>query len=135
MYKAEIEGTFLEVCENCLKFGEKVGEVEIQEVKIIPKQKPEIKEEETVFVDNYGELIIEARKRMNLTREEFANNIKEKESIIKRIESQKMRPDDRLTEKIEKFLGIKLKQIFENRRLEKKPFRGELTLGDIVELK
>lgn len=135
MYRAEIEGTILEVCENCLKFGENLGEIQTSEVKAPVKIKPEIKEEETVFVDNYGELMIESRKKMNLTREEFAKKINEKESLIKRIESEKMRPDDKLTEKIEKFLGIKLKQLFESKHLEKKPMKGELTLGDIVEVK
>jgi putative transcription factor len=135
LYRAEIEGTILEVCENCLSFGENLGEVHPSELKVPIKFKPAMKEEETVFVDNYGELVVESRKKMNLTREEFAKKINEKESIIKRIESEKMRPDDKLTEKIEKFLGIKLKQQFESKHLEKKPMKGELTLGDIVEVK
>lgn len=134
MYRAEIEGTILEVCENCLKFGENLGEIQTSEVKAPVKIKSEIREE-TVFVDNYGELIVESRKKMNLTREEFAKKINERESLIKRIESEKMRPDDKLTEKIERFLGIKLKQLFESKHLEKKPMKGELTLGDIVEVK
>jgi len=134
LYRAEIEGTILEVCENCLKFGENLGEIQTSEVKAPVKIKSEIREE-TVFVDNYGELIVESRKKMNLTREEFAKKINERESLIKRIESEKMRPDDKLTEKIEKFLGIKLKQLFESKHLEKKPMKGELTLGDIVEVK
>jgi putative transcription factor len=134
LYRAEIEGTILEVCENCLKFGENLGEIQTSEVKAPVKIKSEIREE-TVFVDNYGELIVESRKKMNLTREEFAKKINERESLIKRIESEKMRPDDKLSEKIEKFLGIKLKQLFESKHLEKKPMKGELTLGDIVEVK
>lgn len=134
MYRAEIEGTILEVCENCLKFGENLGEIQTSEVKAPVKIKSEIREE-TVFVDNYGELIVESRKKMNLTREEFAKKINERESLIKRIESEKMRPDDKLTEKIERFLGIKLKQLFESKHLEKKSIKGELTLGDIVEVK
>jgi len=134
LYRAEIEGTILEVCENCLKFGENLGEIQTSEVKAPVKIKSEIREE-TVFVDNYGELIVESRKKMNLTREEFAKKINERESLIKRIESEKMRPDDKLTEKIERFLGIKLKQLFESKHLEKKSIKGELTLGDIVEVK
>jgi putative transcription factor len=135
LYRAEIEGTILEVCENCLNFGENLGEVQPLEIKVPMKTKLEIKEEETVFVDNYGELVVESRKKMNLSREEFAKKINERESLIKRIESEKMRPDDRLTEKIERFLRIKLKQPFESKHLEKKSFKGELTLGDVVEVK
>jgi putative transcription factor len=92
-------------------------------------------EEETVFVENYGKLIVEARERMNLTREEFAKKIKEKESVVRRIESEEMVPDDALTKKIEKFLGIKLKKPYEEKPIRKKEIKGELTLGDVVEVR
>ena len=72
---------------------------------------------------------------MNLTREEFAKKIKERESVIKRVESEDMRPDDELIKKIEKFLGIKLRIPYEEKHIEKKEVKGELTLGDVVELK
>lgn len=134
MFKAEIEGTVLEVCESCLSFGEKIIEPEVlRRVRRI-KTKPLV-EEETVFVDNYGKLILSTRKRMNLTREEFAKKINEKESVIKRVEAEQMMPNDALTKKIERFLGIKLTKTYEKKRIEKKVQRGKLTLGDIVEVK
>jgi len=54
-----------------------------------------MKEEETVIIDNYGKKIIEARKKINLTREEFAKKINEKESVIRRIEAEGMEPDEK----------------------------------------
>lgn len=134
MFKAEIEGTVLEVCESCLTFGEKIIEPGVLTRVRKVRRKPLV-EEETVFVDNYGKLIITARKRMNLTREEFAKKINEKESVIKRVEAEEMRPNDALSKKIERFLGIKLTKTYEKKRLERKVQRGKLTLGDIVEIK
>ncbi len=72
---------------------------------------------------------------MNLNREEFAKRIKEKESVIRRVESEEMTPDDALIQKIEKFLGIKLRKIYEEKPVRKKEIKEKLTLGDVVEVK
>lgn len=136
MFKAKIEGTVLEVCEECLRYGEKIEEP--KRITKIPKKKKLVSlppvEEETVLVNNYGILIIQARKKRNLTREEFAKKINEKESVIRRVESEEMKPDDALTKKIEKFLEIKLRKPYEKKSIQKKQVKGELTLGDIVEI-
>ena len=113
------------------------------EIKTIPEKKVtitlpvkrKVEEEETVLVDNYEKIIIESRKKMNLTREEFAKKINEKESVIRRVESGEMRPNDALINKIEKFFDIKLKVPYEKAIMGKKETRGKLTLGDVVELK
>ena len=132
MFKVEIEGTILEVCEDCSKYGELVETKPVRIVKV--RRKSKLEEKETVFVDNYGKKIIEARKNINLTREEFAKKINEKESVIKRVEKEEMMPDDKLTERIERFLGIKLKETYEEKPIKKRMKRGELTLGDVVEI-
>jgi len=134
LFKAEIEGTILEVCESCLSFGEKIIEPEILTRVRRIRRKPLV-EEETVFVDNYGKLIVETRNKMNLTREEFAKKINEKESVIKRVEAEEMRPNDALSKKIERFLRIKLTKTYEKKRIEKKAQRGKLTIGDVIEVK
>jgi len=131
-----VEDTILEVCEKCLRYGEAIAEP----VQISVTRKKQIMplpsvEEENVIVDNYGKLIIEARKKKNLTREEFAKKIKERESVIRRVEREEMEPNDVLTEKLERFLEIKLKKPYEESRIEKKQMKGELTLGDIAEIK
>jgi putative transcription factor len=111
-----------------------LGEVEINPIKkkiIIPEDKEEI---ETILVDSYGKLIVKAREKKKLNREEFAKKINEKLSVIKRVESEEMEPDDTLTEKIERFLEIKLKVLYEEKPIGKKEVKGELTLGDVVEI-
>ena len=133
-FKAKVEGTVLEVCENCLNYGERI--IEPEALPVVKKIKKEpIVEEEVVFVDNYGKLIITTREKMNLSRKEFAGKIKEKESVIKRVEAETMLPNDALCKKIEGFLGIKLTKTYENKRIEKKVQRGNLTIGDVVEVK
>ena len=115
-----------------------MGEIETVPIKkkiVTISPKKELEEVETVLVDNYGKMIVEARKKRNLTREEFAKKIKEKESVIRRVESEEMMPDDALVKKIERFLEIKLKKIYEKALIGKKEIKGSLTLGDVVELK
>ena len=127
-----MEDTILEVCEDCLKYGELIESKPVRIAKI--KEIPIVKEEEIVIIDNYGKKIIEAREKINLTREEFAKTINEKESVIKRVENEEMEPDDKLTEKIEKFLDIKLRVPYEKKKLETKPSKGKLTVGDVLEV-
>ena len=137
LYRVEVEGAILEACERCLRYGKNLGEVETIPIKkkiVTGPHKEELEEkEEIVLVDNYGKMIVEARKKRNLTREEFAKKIKEKESVIRRVESEEMEPDDALVEKIERFLEIKLKKSYEKTILGKKEIKGSLTLGDVVE--
>ncbi|MEM5793370.1 MAG: multiprotein bridging factor aMBF1 [Candidatus Aenigmatarchaeota archaeon] len=130
----KVEGSQIEVCENCTKYGEIVGELK-------PKKKMEEKPKEIEIepkeelIQNYGKIIIEARKKKGLDRKEFARKINERESIIKRVEMELMRPDDKLRKKIENFLEIKLTEIYEKPNIGNKEIKGVLTLGDIVEIK
>ncbi len=93
-----------------------------------------MKEDETIIIDDYGKKIIEAREKINLTREKFAKKINEKESVIRRVESGEMEPDDKLTEKLERFLKIKLKVPYEEAKTTEKPRKGDLTIGDVLEV-
>jgi putative transcription factor len=65
------------------------------------------------FVSNYGMLIKKSRESRGLTINDFAKMIKERDSVIKRIENEEMGPDDELTKRIENFLKIKLIEDYE----------------------
>ena len=135
IYRVDIEGSILEVCEDCVKFGENLGEVKSTHKKVVTIKKiAKPIEDETFLVENYGKLIIETRKKMNLTREEFAKKINEKESLIRRIEKMEMRPNDKLIDKIERFLEIKLRIQYETKKFKSNPSRGKLTIGDVIEV-
>jgi putative transcription factor len=70
---------------------------------------------------------------MNLTQEELAKKLKEKASVIKRIE-EGWEPPLKLINKIEKFFDIKLREKIEEKILDKKSNSTNLTIGDIVEV-
>jgi putative transcription factor len=113
--KIELEDAIVEVCDACSKFGRVVERASTPKKAYKPMQKPVdlhgiLKDEEVLFASNYGKRVKEARETRGLTRPDFAKKINERESIIRRIERQEMEPDDRLTEKIERFLNIKLKE-------------------------
>jgi len=133
LFKIDVEGSVQEVCEACTKYGEKIPEIQTFERAIISKNKP-IRVEDLFLVENYGKLIREKRKRMGLDRKKFANKIKEKESVIRRVESEEMQPNEALLKKIERFLNINLMEKYENKKYTSKKSGGNLTIGDVLEV-
>ncbi len=133
-----IEGTELNVCEKCGKFGKTIRkENYIPQVKKQRRKEKEI-EEETIqrIVKGYGKLIKEAREKINLKQDDFAKKINVKASLIHNTESEHHEPNIKLAQKIEKFLKIKL---IEEKTLEKTELKttqsGPLTIGDLIKLK
>ena len=136
LFLTEVEGYTVEVCEECKKYGNFIGEVKPKQEMRLIKKKPieypgEVQEELKPY---YGQLIMQTRQKMGLKRKEFSMKINEKESIIKRVESQQMTPDEKLQKKIENFLDIKLTEVYEKKKLNKGPTKPSLTLGDIVKI-
>ena len=136
IFITEIEGIALRVCEECSKSGRILNIVEERKT-IKDKQKLKMEfEEEYELVENYGKLIAEARKKMNLSIEELAKKIGEKESLIRKIEREEIRPSDKVIEKLEKFLKIKLKEKIEVKfKNEKKGKEMKLRIVDVVKIK
>jgi putative transcription factor len=132
LVKARVEGAVIEVCEDCVKFGERIFEPVYKPV----KRKVKLDFEEKEIVERYGKRVLEARNEKGLSREELAKLLGEKESVIRRIEEEEMIPDSELAKKIESKLGIKLFEEYkgEARKVKSKKV-PELTLGDVVEVK
>ena len=137
LFLTEIEGSKIEVCESCARYGNLIEKIkpkqEIESV-FVKKEFSKLEMPEDVLKPNYGQLIFQARQKLGLERKKFAMKINEKESIIKRVESQQMIPDEKLQKKIENFLEIKLTEVYERKKLNEKPNSESLTLGDIVKL-
>lgn len=130
--KAVVEGTMVGVCDDCLKFGKRVVPLYYKPI----TRRIELKESEEDLVPDYGRLIVKERQNKGMRREEFAKRINEKESVIRRVEDEKIEPDRKLIKKIEKFFGIKLTQEYkEERRCKKEKKKVGLTVGDVVEIK
>ena len=132
--KAEVEGTVIDVCNSCLRFGRKI-EIPQQTYKI--KRKIEFKsleQEDLMIVSGYGEKMREARESLGLSRMQLAEKMKEKESIIKRLEEERMEPDEKLMKRIEKLLGINLKEKYQEMKTARTREKTKLTVGDIVKV-
>lgn len=90
------------------------------------------------IVEDYAEIVKEARKRLGLTRAALAVMLGEKESTIRRIEDGMLIPPLEMAKKIERILKVKLIEEYEEGEEYKEeyaPSSYDLTLGDIVEFK
>lgn len=141
LYKALIEDVELNACSKCSKFGKVLGQIKkpiTSKIKQPKKQITTLPEEEKIelLVENYSEIIKKRREALHLTQKEFAKKINEKESIIHKIEIGSLVPPLELARKLEKFLGIKLIEKYEERHESAKKQRPEgFTLGDFIKLK
>ncbi|MGC8571113.1 MAG: multiprotein bridging factor aMBF1 [Caldivirga sp.] len=87
-------------------------------------------------IDNYGEVIKDARSRLGMSRDVLASMLGIKESTLRNIEDGKLIPDINLARRMEKVLGVKLLVEREEAEMEfGESGGGEVTLGDIVEIR
>jgi len=131
LYKVYIEGTILNVCKDCLKYGKSVNENE----NIIKENKLKIKEIVGEVIDeNYNKILIKYREEHKLKQEDMAKLLGIKESLYKSIENKKIIPDINLAKKIEKTLGIKItKREVLTEKINNKDNKNYITVGDILE--
>jgi putative transcription factor len=137
-YRTKIEGSVLLACKACAKYGqilatehEKSKDLVILTKKL--KDRDEITEE---VIDDFNQRIRHARESLGWTQKKLANLLNEKESVIHRLEANKMVPSITLARKIEKLLNITL--IVTEKPIEYQYQVGKekpLTLGDIVKQK
>ena len=90
------------------------------------------------LVEGFGAKIKQARENLGLSHEELGKKINEKVSVLKKIEAEKMKPDMRLTAKLEHALKIRLVAPLSEPKpilsYQKTRVQG-LTLGDLMQLK
>ncbi|MBN2567230.1 TIGR00270 family protein [Candidatus Woesearchaeota archaeon] len=146
IYRAEIEGTELQVCESCASLGRVIGRVEQPEAlrrrkaRPSPQERPRLpaRRNETiqVIVDGYAGIVKAARERIGLKQKELAMRIAEKESLIHNIESGHFEPGIGLARKLERFLKVSLIEDHEETHDGAFSAGGEdVTLGDVIRIK
>ena len=126
-YVVLIDGAEFIVCEHCKRYGKVIKVLESsprKKAKSRESKTPDmakrsqahrsrspdsILEDELVLVPDYGERIREERERRKLTIEELARRLGISASYLRRIEHQKVIPDERTVEKLEEFFGITLR--------------------------
>jgi putative transcription factor len=148
--RAVIEGAKLTVCVECSKYGKIIREEEVELGQRAPKNAPvpfsariqkksvEAKVEITQeVVEGYHAKIRQAREKLGLSHEELGKKINEKASVLSKLETGKMTPNNVLVTKLEHALKIKLlvpiKEEKSSQDIPKLPNR-ETTLGDLIQL-
>jgi len=95
-----------------------------------------VEEETYELVADYPKLIKDARAAREWKQETLAAKINERASVINKLERGDIRPDDVLVKKVEKELGIVLKEKVPIIKPESKATGGKgLTLGDLIKMK
>ncbi|MEA1925594.1 MAG: multiprotein bridging factor aMBF1 [Candidatus Altiarchaeota archaeon] len=142
--KVKVEGSIVTVCDQCSKYGEIVKPVQATTDK---PRKPvkeaitrsynfslDIREE---LIEDYGMKVKKAREMENMKQEDLAKKINEPASLVKKIESEKMKPSIKIAKRIEGILGIKLIEKIEEKEINKADNgeRKEMTLGDVITIR
>jgi len=137
IFITEIEEVVLRLCEECSKSGRVLNIVNVRS-----ENKPKVKvevlnyDEEYELVEEYGKLISEARNKAGLSIEDLASKIGEKSSVIRKIEREEIRPSDKIVEKIEKILKIKLREKVKVKvEKNREEVEAKLRIADVVEIK
>lgn len=146
------EGTELQVCDACSKFG-KIKKIprtidNIQEVKDTIKQANYQKKQyknyyksvdidaEINLVQDYKEKIKNKRENLNLKQEDLAKKLNIKENIVHRIETGHLEPNINLIKKLESFLNIKLIDNSEKEKISLSHEKTEATtIGNSIQIK
>ena len=110
--RAKIEGSILELCKGCAKYGEIVRAPDLRS-KNIPgprrhSPRPQRKELLQSITTDYPKKIRTAREKMGLTQEEFAKRLNEKHAIMQKMEGGQFKPSIAMAQKLEKLLKIEL---------------------------
>ncbi|AKB76877.1 transcription factor [Methanosarcina horonobensis HB-1 = JCM 15518] len=141
-----IDNSELQVCQKCAPYGKPVDKRTPVSRKVSPvvrtvprtEKRPRkdffdiLKDE---LLDNYDQIIREARESRGWSQEDLAENIKEKASLIKKIERREIVPEDSVRKKLEHTLNIKLTERVDVAEQEVSHMRKDTTLGDIVKIK
>ena len=121
-----IDGSIFNVCLSCSKrgkpyepnqpskktFSPKKRSISVPQkkpIKVYPKTIQII--DEKVLRPDFGKIIREARMKKGITQENLANQISEKITLYKKIETGGIKPNEILSKKLERVLGI---QLYEN---------------------
>ena len=146
-----IEGAKLTVCHECSKHGTIIYE-EPKPKAAVPTQKgtrgpisfqikkapPTTVDTSIELVESFGEKIRQAREKTGLSHEDLGKKLNEKVSLLRKIETGKMKPDNRLATKLEHILKIKLIVPASEEKVPQTKIprmaSQELTLGDLIKI-
>ncbi|MCL1979030.1 MAG: multiprotein bridging factor aMBF1 [Methanomassiliicoccaceae archaeon] len=124
-----VEGTKLNLCQNCARFGDEYKGSNASPGSPVPKsviedrlQKRERRmQTRDIYTsttrelkDDYGSVVRNAREAKGMDLDEFSKSIFERRGIIARIEANDLIPDDKMIAKLEKALNIVLWEVVQS---------------------
>ncbi|MBU4492883.1 MAG: TIGR00270 family protein [Nanoarchaeota archaeon] len=138
LFRAIVEGTELNVCKDCAKYGKIIEKkpIKVEEKRQFTKPAEPEKEIIQVIVPDFAQRIKKKRESLGLKQKEFAKKTSEKESLIHNIETGSFEPSISLARKLEKFLKIKLIEDYEEEHKKGSKTKTEgFTVGDLIKIK
>ncbi len=145
----DVEGARMRVCQGCMRFGKAVEEPSPAHAAPAPKDrvedglrrrqqrmtpKPVRLESDEELVPDFGDRVRRARQAKRLKVEDVARAINEKASILHKIEAGSFHPDPVVTAKLERSLGVQLREKVEEVHTAKHSAQGGLTIGDLIRM-
>jgi putative transcription factor len=141
-----IDNSELQVCQRCAPYGKPVDKRTPVSRKVSPivrtVTKTEKRQNKDFFdilknelLENYVKIIRDAREAKGWSQEDLAENLKEKASLIKKIERSEIIPEDSVIKKLENTLKIKITERIDATGAEVSHTKKDTTLGDIVTIK
>ncbi|MDR0767983.1 MAG: multiprotein bridging factor aMBF1 [Methanosarcinales archaeon] len=150
----KIEGAEFKACSECAKLGTVIEKRPVNQtgkaygtpapIRYAPQsghEAPKAKPRnyfaglENELVEDYDTVIKKAREAKGLSQEDLALKIKEKATLIKKIERKEIHPEETVMKKLEKELNIKLTEAFDSSETFKQRSSSGPTLGDIAFMK
>lgn len=140
--KTKIESSVMNTCKECSKFGKVQREPPRQQGQFRRSSSGPIRRFRSTkpsyeVIEDYNKVIRKSREKKGWSREELAEKIYEKVSVINRVESGRMVPDMKLSRKLEKILGIIILEKTDEtiaEEISSSNVRGA-TIGDIARIK
>ena len=148
-YRAVVDGAKLLVCSDCAQFASSSWKPEPKKTSPVVKNilssthPPQITRRpsqiammnEPELVEDYSQRVRKGRERLSLTHEELSRKIGERVSVLQKLETGKMTPDQTLVKKLQHTLKIKLLETPPKISSADKTYAknsDDLTLGDVV---
>lgn len=135
--RTKIDGSVMQTCQDCSKFGKVQREPQRTGKPTTTPRRPRFTEPSQEVLEDFNTVIRLAREKKGWSREDLAEKIYEKVSVINRIESGRMIPDIKLARKLERILKVRLLEKVELEKPEGLGSQGVkgATIGDIARIK
>jgi putative transcription factor len=148
-FKVKVEGAKMLVCRSCQALGKPYQEEPAPQLQrpsftgIIRSPRPYEKRpaelpkeiQELDVAENFNDLVRKRRMKLGWSQDDLARKVKEKLSVIQKIETGKITPDTQLCRRLQHELKIKLLVPRKEAPAPKIATPTEVTLGDIVKIK